>query len=75
MSLNDKNSIITVQNTNEEEIIENVRQLWDTLQSIQNTKYLYQVEEVEIEHTQEEAQIGYDRINAIPIGTRVDVNA
>ncbi len=75
MSQNNESSVITVQNTNEEEIIENVRHLWNMLQSIQITKYLFQVEEIEIEHTPEEAQIAYDKLNAIPLGTRVDVNA
>jgi len=44
--------------------------------SIQNIKInLYQEEFNEVEHTPEEAQSTYEKINTIPIANRVDVNA
>lgn len=77
MTLNDEN--ITNQDANDEETIEKVRQQWDMAQSIQNIKlHLYEVyhsEEREVEHTTEEAQSSYEKINTIPIANRVDVNA
>lgn len=72
-----KNEIIIHQDTNvDEETMEKVRQQWNTAQSIQNIKInLYQEEYTEVEHTPEEAQISYEKINTIPIANRVDVNA
>ncbi|MEY8320914.1 hypothetical protein AAK894_07505 [Lachnospiraceae bacterium 46-61] len=76
MAPDDENMLNQQQYTNDEETIEEVRQRWDVAQCIQNIKlHLFQTEEPEIEHTTEEAQNAYDKINAIPIGTRVDVNA
>ncbi len=76
MTPNDENMLNEQQYTNDEETIEEVRQRWDVAQCIQNIKlHLFQTEETEIEHTTEEAQSAYEKINAIPSGTRVDVNA
>lgn len=72
------NEDITNKNTNDDDddAIEKVRQQWNIAQSIQNIKInLYQEEFNEVEHTPEEAQISYDKINTIPIINRVDVNA
>ena len=60
----------------DEETMEKVRQQWSAAQSIQNIKInLYQEEFNEVEHTPEEAQSTYEKINTIPIANRVDVNA
>ncbi|NDO47740.1 hypothetical protein [Clostridium sp. MD294] len=71
-----KESIIHQDTHVDEETMEKVRQLWSVAQSIQNIKInLYQEEFNEVEHTPEEAQISYEKINTIPIVNRVDVNA
>lgn len=76
MPNDEKNTTDQNANEDEEQTIDHMKQQWDAAQCILNIKIqLLQMEEIEIEHTQEEAQIGYEKINTLPIANRVDVNA